>query len=243
MSDSQLQKNLQSDIETLKHLRLGILPAKKYYKEIFKGIGFVYLSFVCALLIACLFANSIGAWRYSEDFAVGVEQIKEDGYSRVHWGSVSSEKIEKELKKSYQQKVSELRDRERPRHQSLIIDMYFGALATPLFFILFMIGFVKMYVIYTHQLSHHLKTGQYIKGKIKHAYMIFMGCFTLLSLLTVSIAEYQYVGVAALFSFIVSAIVSTFLIDMEFTRIGISPLTSAISDYFGSDETQLTNTQ
>lgn len=243
MSDNQLQKNLMADVETLKHLRLDILPAKKFYKEIVKGIGFVYLSFVCALLIACLFANSTGAWPYSKDFAVKVEQIKKDGYSRDPWDSLSSEKIEQELDKSYEKKVSELRDRERSHHQSLIINMYFGAFATPLFFMLFMMGYIKMYVIYIHQLSYHLKTGQYIKGKIWHAYMIFMGCFTLVSLLTVSIAYQDYVGVAALFSFIVSAIISTFLIDMEFTRIGISPLTSAIADYFSRDEEQLINTQ
>ena len=46
------------------------------------------------------------------------------------------------------------------------------------------------------------------------------------------------VGFAAIPSFIVTAFVSSFIFDMELSRIGISPLTNAISDYFSKENKQ-----
>ena len=242
MSTSQLQADLLSDIETLKHLKLGILPAKKYYQAIFKGFVFVYLSFVCTLLLACFFANSINAWPYTKDYPKKVRQIQQDGYeSGIFSGFYKSEAIQKEIQKPYEQKISELRGREEFDHQSLVINMYLGVFSTPLLFTLFLMGHIQTYVIYVNQLSQHLKTGKYMKRKIWHAYIFFMGCFALISLFTVSISDQDYAVVAAFFSAFFSVFGSTFLIDMEISRIGISPLTSAISDYFGRDETPVEN--
>lgn len=239
MSDSQLQENLQSDIQTLKHLRLGILPAKQYYKEIAKGWGFVYLCLISVLFFACFFAISINAWPYTKEYAKKVQQIKKDGHALEFINFSRPEEIDAEIQKPFTEKIAQLKEKEKSRHIELMYYMILGVLGTSLFIMLFITSYIKMYVIYKNQIIHHLKTGTYIKGKVWQAYTLFMGCFAFSALIAVSLIDQDFVGVAALLSFIFTAIISSFMIDMEFSRIGISPLTNAIANYFSTKDAQL----
>ncbi len=62
-----LKQALQTDLTTLKHLNLGVMPAKTYYRALFSGFIRIYLLFVGLQLLACLFASQTGAWE--QDFS------------------------------------------------------------------------------------------------------------------------------------------------------------------------------
>ncbi|HBF07268.1 MAG TPA: hypothetical protein DDW29_03380 [Gammaproteobacteria bacterium] len=234
-----LNNDLQSDLETLKHLRLGILPAKQYYKAIAKGWGFVYLCLISSLFLGCIFANSINAWPYTKGYERQMYQLQRDGLSRPTPGTIEDAVFQRDKDKLYAEKVNQLNAEEEPYHEIIVTKMVLGVLGVSLFLMIFIAGHIKLYVIFKHQICEHLKTGEYLKKKIWHAFSIFMGCFSLLSLLTVSMFDQDLTVVAGALSFIVSAFAASFLIDMELSRIGISPLTHAISDYFSRDESLL----
>jgi len=239
MSEKNLHKNLQKDIETLKHLRVGILPVKQYYKEIAKGWGFVYWCLISMLFLGCLFANSINAWPYTPEYKSELYKLQKFGLPRPVPGTVADAVWHRDKEKNLAAKIKSLKEAQRPEHQSLVVQMLLGVLGVSLFLMMFLSGYIKMYVIFKNQISIHLKTGEYIKKKVWQAFSFFIACFALFSLFTVSIFNQDLTFFAGMLSFIFAALVSSFLIDMEFSRIGISPLTNTIANYFSEEDRQL----
>ena len=178
MSEKGLQADLQSDIETLKRLRLGIMPAKQYYKKILKGWFFIYFSLLGALFIACFFANSINAWPYTKGYVKGVEKIKRYGHAIESFSLRDNDRIDLEIRKPYAEKIAQLKKEEEGRHFEVIINMVIEVIGVSLFFMIFISGYIKLYVIYKHQIMQHLKSGEYLLRKVWQAFGLFISCYT-----------------------------------------------------------------
>ena len=239
MSTSQLQTDLQSDIETFKHLRLDILPAKTFYKDILKTWCFVYLCLVSCLFAACLFAHSINAWPNEPSQEIDDHEWSMPILLELNPGVTKEALRIKEQKRL--QANNRIREMERAYHQVVVFKMILGVLFASLLIMFFLTAYIKMYVVFKNQICEHLKTGDYLKKKIWLAYAVFISSFLLFSLFFVSLLEQDVVFFAAIPTMICTGFASLYLIDMEFTRIGISPLTSAISDYFERDKTLVGN--
>jgi len=63
-ANDELQKTFQMDLETLKHLKLGVVPAGKYYRDVILGCVLVYLLFLMVQLLSCFLAINNNAWSY-----------------------------------------------------------------------------------------------------------------------------------------------------------------------------------
>ena len=242
MFEDQLQANLEKDIETVKHLRLKILPAKRYYAAMIKSWAFVYFSLVSALFIACFFASSIHAWPYTKDFAKKVYEIRTFGHAIPSYEPGHLRLIDEEMKKPLSVKIAEARAQEHIGHLKNVFYMQLGVFFISIFLMFFLAGYIQMYVVYKTQVMEHLRTGKYIQRKVWQAYAFFMVLFTFFSLLTVSAMDQVLVGFAAIGSFIFSALIFTVISDMELNRIAISPLTEAIADYFERQQSRTTQT-
>lgn len=242
MFEDQLQADLGKDIETVKQLRLKILPAKKYYAVMIKSWAFVYFSLVSALFLACFFASTIHAWPYTKDFAKKAYKIRTYGHAIPIFEPGYLRLVDEEMKKPLSVKIAEARTQERSGHLKNVFYMRLGVFFISLFLMLVLTGYVQMYVIYKTQVMEHLRTGKYIQRKVRQAFAFFMGLFTFFSLLTVSTIDQVMVGFAAIGSFIVSAIIFSVVSDMELNRIAISPLTDAIADYFEREQSRTTQT-
>lgn len=240
MSKYQLQTNLQDDLKTIKKIRLGIIPANIFYKDIIKYFLLTYIFLVGALLLACFFASSIHAWPYTPEYAKQVENIKRYGAPiRLQVGFMNEEesyKFHKYKRKPLEEKITELKNEYSDEHLNLLIEMVLGVLAVSLFLMIFLNGKIKSYVIYKHQISDQLKTGSYLKRKILQAYAGFLVTFSLFAMVTISLMNQNLTFFSGILAFIFAGVVSSVLIEMELTRIGISPLTNAIADYFEVDK-------
>lgn len=117
----------------------------------------------------------------------------------------------------------------------------FCILGMGLFFMLFLYGNIKTYVVFKCQIAEHLQTGQYIQKKSLQAFMIFIGIFGLFSLFSFSVLSPDLIGASAMMSFIPTIIIVSILIETEATRIGISPITNAVANYFEKHDKELTN--
>jgi hypothetical protein len=60
--ESNLKQAFEADLSALKQLELSVIPAKTYYRDILRGLLFMYALFVGLQLLACLFASLTGAW-------------------------------------------------------------------------------------------------------------------------------------------------------------------------------------
>ena len=64
MTSDQLKEGFQNDLEGLKKLNLGIIPAKIYYLNVFLQCLLVFALFLCLQLSSCYVAVHSGAWPY-----------------------------------------------------------------------------------------------------------------------------------------------------------------------------------
>lgn len=258
----QLNQALQDDLESLKKLNLGIIPAKIFYRDLCLGWLLVYLLFAGTQLMACFFATQINAWENKRlENHIASMRVFEKGSDFFKFSAPFNE--ERELEKKYPQatpeeintmiiknkkaredarfKKNEEREAEykkmrKNEHVVQVAKMFLGVIFSSLFFTLFFIGKVKSYVIFKQQLQSRLKTGDYISRKIKIAFFGFFTVFGLLSLVSIPLFDQDMTFFAAIPCLIFSAIVVGLFIDMEASRIGVSVLSTAITKFFKSSQ-------
>lgn len=251
---SQLKMSFQEDIETLKKLNLDILPSKIYYPKLVVTSLLVFLSILGAQAVACLFALQIGAWSdnpaiYIENHEEAVSDIDFDyefEKSHIEFDQAmfhDTKKFEKAMKKLEAEKIQEIKESDRRireqiegKHRMKTVSMILGVIASSCFYMIFFVGKINYYVIFNLQVQKHLQTGEYLQKKIKLAYKGFFIIFLILSCFFFSIMDQEITFFAGIPAFIFSGLVCMHLIDMETNRIGVSLISSAITNFFQKRE-------
>ena len=125
-------------------------------------------------------------------------------------------------------------------HDAIIFKMFAGGFFGTTFMMLFFYGKVKHFVIFNHQIKSKLKTGDYLVHKAFQAAKLFYGIYIGLVFLATLMSNPDMTFFASLGAFILTAIISSILIEMEVTRIGSSALFTEISNFFDKDKPKLT---
>lgn len=233
MAFHSLKQAFHEDVHTLKRLELEIMPAKSYYSKLFLGWLIVYILFVGAQSLGCLFALEAGAWGYVSER----EQERADSQKEFKIKFFSFHKTWEEQQQEKQKIELAYQDEIEHYHVVRVFKMVTGVLFSSLLFTFFLLGKVKNYVLFKHQLSPYLQTGAYLAKKMKQAFLGYFALFACFSLGLFPLFEADMTVFAGIGVFIFSAIVISIAINMEVSRIGISVLSGAIANYFGHGKT------
>lgn len=227
-----LQQHLQADLQALKTVTLGIIPAKLYYRDLFLGILVIYTLFLLIQFIGCGLAMHINVWGYVNANEKSHSDFLMDYYhhSSASWRSWA------EIQQRKQESEAEFFKQREHSHTIRVFKMVTGCIFSSLFFLLFFIAKVKNYIIFKHQLQPRLLTGKYLSKKIKQALMGFFGIFGITATIAIPLFDQDMTFFAGIAAFLITGIISTVIINMEVSRIGVSVLSTAIAEYFAGDK-------
>lgn len=102
--------------------------------------------------------------------------------------------------------------------------------------ILLLPSLIHYYLIQYH-LEHRLKTGSLLVKKLQFCAWLFWGVFVLFAILFASYAEIASIFFLLGFAMIGSALVTYFVMGMEFNRVGLSIIFTVIGRWFNKDKT------
>lgn len=237
MNLDELQHNLSRDRETLKHLKVGIIPAKKYYLEILGIWTFIYVLFVSIHSLGCFIGSQIGFLDTVENYKLKQqENYQKEINTLVQKIQSSTSLVEVEMFKAYQKKIQQelikLNEEIETAEHFDNLYMLFGIFLTPGIFFLFFFGMIQMYVIFKNQFQNYLLTGNYINKKIQQAFKFFITLYSIILILGSIPLHNSAAFIPALFAFFISFFVTLCAVNSESSRIGITIVTDAISDFF-----------
>lgn len=232
MSLNTLKQAFHDDVHRLKRLEVEVMPAKIYYPKLLLGWLVIYALFVGAQSLGCLLALETGAWGYvSEREQARAESTKEFDNEFVS----SNLSWEEQQQKKQNIEVAYQEEREH-YHVIRVFKMVTGVLFSSLLFTFFLMGKVKSYVLFKHQLLPRLQTGTYLVKKMRQAFIGYFVIFGLISLVMIPLFEADMTVFAGIGTFIFSAMTISIVISMEASRIGISVISIAIASYFAHDK-------
>ncbi|RMW99883.1 hypothetical protein [Legionella jordanis] len=93
------------------------------------------------------------------------------------------------------------------------------------------------YYLIQYHLQHRLKTGALLVKKLQCCAWLFWGVFVLFAILFASYAEIATIFFLLGFALIGSALVTYFVMSLEFNRVGLSILFTVIRRWFNGDKT------
>lgn len=261
-----LKKALAMDLKTLRHLDLGIISAGAYYKRLFASWFFLFVLLLTIQSAACFFAVLINAWDYAPHAERWEKSNMDDANreeSTLHSPSslydlgqqfpdASQEElkmIQKEKERKWQEgflrrkKERELKYEEArlDEHALLRAKMVFGVFFSSLLMSLFGLGFIKNYIIFELQISPKLQTGTYLIQKTQWALAGFFFIFGMFAFLFIPLFEQDVVFFSSIPCLILAAIATSIAVNMEASRIGVSVLSKAISDFFHKEKNEISN--
>lgn len=111
-----------------------------------------------------------------------------------------------------------------------IAKMSLGVILSSVFFMLFMVGKVRSYVLFKYQMAPRLQSGTYLAHKVQQALKLYFAIFSSLSFLCIAIFNQDMTFFAGIAAFITSGIVISIAIEMETSRIGLTVLVKTIRD-------------
>lgn len=245
-----LKNAMAVDLEKIKHLDLGIIPSGTYYKNLFFGW---FLLFVLILMIqsaACFFAMSIQSWDYAPNIYQynSIKSMDEFHYSKERktidmfkesFPNASEEQLkqmlneeEMEWKKGYLKQKKELfRD-----HINQVVYMWLSIFFTSLCISLYGVRLIKNYIIFKYQITPKLETGQYLIKKIHLGATLCFVVFGVLAFIIFPILPQGATFFSIIPCFFGAIIVTSIAINMEASRIGVSVLSTAISNFFHKEK-------
>lgn len=119
-----------------------------------------------------------------------------------------------------------------------IAKMSLGVLLSSAFFMLFMIGKVRSYVLFKYQMERFLQSGTYLSHKMRQALQLYFAIFSGLSFLCIAIFNQDMTFFAGIAAFIASGVLISIAIEMEASRIGLTVLVTAIRDMLALKRTR-----
>ncbi|STX55682.1 Uncharacterised protein [Legionella beliardensis] len=252
-----LEKVLATDLEALKHLDLSIISASAYYGRLLSGWLFLFALLLAIQSAACFFAITIQAWDYAphaerwEKSSMeheNREDLSRHSFATLHdlrwkFPDASEEElklIQKEKERRWEEgfvkrkKERELTYKEArlDEHALLTAKMVFGVFFSSLLMSLFGLGFIKNYIIFKLQISPKLRTGAYLIKKTKWAFTGFFLIFGVFTFVFIPLFEQDVVFFSSIPCLIIAAIATSIAVNMEVSRIGVSVLSKAISNFF-----------
>ncbi|HHF7368342.1 TPA: hypothetical protein ACPSKY_003499 [Legionella bozemanae] len=258
---TDLKKALAMDLETLKHLDLGIISAGAYYKRLFAIWFHLFVLLLAIQSAACFFAVRINAW----DYAPHTERWEKSNMERANreestlhspsslydlgeqFPDASQEElkmIQKEKERKWQEGFLKRKKERQLKYEEARLDehallrakMVFGVFFSSLLISLFGLGFIKNYIIFKLQISPKLRTGAYLIQKTQWALTGFFFIFGMFAFLFIPLFEQDVVFFSSIPCLILAAIATSIVINMEASRIGVRVLSKAISNFFHKEK-------
>lgn len=154
-----------------------------------------------------------------------IEKLKKIAQKKYDAEMIAFEKRQEKIQKKYE------RDREY-YHDGQVGKMVLGIIASSLAFMLFWMGKVKNYIIFRIQIRNQLQSGFYLDRLMKIGFVLFFLAFAAFASFTILLMEQDLAFFAGILAFILATFAANFLIHMEANRIGVSLISTAVSQFF-----------
>lgn len=241
MSTNNLKQNFETDLQTIKTLNLNIMPAKIYYPFVFSSWLAAFSLVLIIQGVIVWMGTSINAWPYVNAHTQWKLDSKKNDIEqseRFMKMDAMTVKEEKEFEKESPQRLAKAykeinHDREY-YHEAQVGKMILGIIANSFLFMFFLVGKIKHYIIFRCQIKDKLKSGQYLDRAMKIGAAIWLTSFTLFSTCMLLLMEQDLAFFATIPAFIASGLLTSVLIQMEISRIGVSLISTAVSQFFES---------
>lgn len=245
-----LKNSMAMDLEKIKHLDLGIIPAGTYYKNLFLGWILLFALIFLIQLAACFFAMITKSWDYAPNIYQynSIKSMDEFHYSqekktkdmlKASFPNASEEKLNQLLNEEETQwkegEGNQRRDLLRD-HNTQVIYMWLSIFFTSLCISLYGVRLIKNYIIFKYQITPKLETGLYLIKKIHWAAKLCFITFAALAFIIFPILPQGATFCSIIPCFFGAIIVTSIAINMEASRIGMSVLSKALSNFFHKEK-------
>ncbi|SFM08130.1 hypothetical protein [Legionella jamestowniensis] len=200
MESYELQQAITEDLKKLKHLKIGIIPAKTYYTGLLRLAINAFWKIGLVLLLAMAYVYLT----YTNPHAA---------MNEVYWGAV----------------------REANFYGAQIKDVLLITIGIMLVVTLVLTPSLNSYFLIQYHLKEQLQTGEYLVKKFQNAGWLFWASFSILSILFASGSEPGVIVICEVFSLVLSAVVTFFVMSLEFNRLGLSALYQVIGAWLNKD--------
>lgn len=200
MESYELQQAITEDLKKLKHLKIGIIPAKTYYTGLLRLAINAFWKIGLVLLLAMAYVYLT----YTNPHAA---------MNEVYWGAV----------------------REANFYGAQIKDVLLITIGIMLVVTLVLTPSLNSYFLIQYHLKEQLQTGEYLVKKLQNVGWLFWTSFSLLSILFASGSEPGVIVICEVLSLVLSAVVTFFVMSLEFNRLGLSVLYQVIGTWLNKD--------
>ncbi|HEL9697921.1 TPA: hypothetical protein ACS2XB_002238 [Legionella pneumophila] len=200
MESYELQQAITEDLKKLKHLKIGIIPAKTYYTGLLRLAINAFWKIGLVLLLAMAYVYLT----YTNPHAA---------MNEVYWGAV----------------------REANFYGAQIKDILLITIGIMLVVTLVLTPSLNSYFLIQYHLKEQLQTGEYLVKKLQNVGWLFWTSFSLLSILFASGSEPGVIVICEVLSLVLSAVVTFFVMSLEFNRLGLSVLYQVIGTWLNKD--------
>ncbi|HAU1599251.1 TPA: hypothetical protein JBJ22_12240 [Legionella pneumophila] len=200
MESYELQQAITEDLKKLKHLKIGIIPAKTYYTGLLRLAINAFWKIGLVLLLAMAYVYLT----YTNPHAA---------MNEVYWGAV----------------------REANFYGAQIKDVLLITIGIMLVVTLVLTPSLNSYFLIQYHLKEQLQTGEYLVKKLQNVGWLFWASFSLLSILFASGSEPGVIVICEVLSLVLSAVVTFFVMSLEFNRLGLSVLYQVIGTWLNKD--------
>lgn len=245
-----LKKAMAMDLEKIKHLDLGIIPACTYYKNLFLGWLLLFALIFLIQSAASFFAISIKSWDYAPNIYQynSIKSMDEFHYSQER---KTRDMLKKSFPNASEEKLKQLLNEEETRwkegelnqrkellrdHKNQVIYMWLSIFFSSLCISLYGVRLIKNYIIFKYQISPKLQTGHYLIKKIHLGTKLCFGVFSALAFVIFPILPQGATFFSIIPCFFGAIILTGIAINMEASRIGMSVLSKALSNFFHKEK-------
>ncbi|HDV5785740.1 TPA: hypothetical protein RJD83_002718 [Legionella pneumophila] len=200
MEPYALQQAITEDLKQLKHLKIGIIPAKIYYR----GLLRLAVSAFWKIGLVFLLATAYVYLTYTNPHAA---------MNSMYWGTARGVTF-------YGAQIKEV----------LLITS--GIMVVV---ILILTPSLNSYFLIQYHLKEPLQTGDYLVKKLQGAGWLFLASFSILSVLFASGSEPGVIVICEVLSLVLSAVVTFFVMSLEFNRLGLSILYQVIGTWLNKE--------
>ncbi|MDX1791265.1 hypothetical protein [Legionella pneumophila] len=200
MESYELQQAITEDLKKLKHLKIGIIPAKTYYTGLLRLAINAFWKIGLVLLLAMAYVYLT----YTNPHAA---------MNEIYWGAV----------------------REANFYGAQIKDVLLITIGIMLVVTLVLTPSLNSYFLIQYHLKEQLQTGEYLIKKLQNVGWLFWASFSLLSILFASGSEPGVIVICEVLSLVLSAVVTFFVMSLEFNRLGLSVLYQVIGAWLNKD--------
>lgn len=200
MEPYALQQAITEDLKQLKDLKIGIIPAKIYYRGLLRLAAGVFWKIGLVFLLATAYVYLT----YTNPHAV---------MNSMYSGAVRGATF-------YGEQIKDV----------LLITSGIMVVVT-----LVLTPSLNSYFLIQYHLKEKLLTGDYLVKKLQDAGWLFWASFSILSIFFALGSEPGVIVICEVLSLVLSAVVTFFVMSLEFNRLGLSVLYQIIATWLSKD--------